>query len=35
MAYLIHYNKNHSKTNGQFISGDGDSDVINRFLGKY
>ena len=28
MAYLIHYNKNHSKTNGQFISGDGDGDGI-------
>jgi hypothetical protein len=26
MAYLIHYNKNHSKKNGQFISGDGDGD---------
>lgn len=24
--YLIHYNKNHSKTNGQFVSGDGDGD---------
>ena len=24
--YLIHYNKNHSKANGQFISGDGDGD---------
>lgn len=24
--YLIHYNKNHSKKNGQFISGDGDGD---------
>lgn len=28
MAYLIHYNKNHSKKNGQFVSGDGDSDGI-------
>lgn len=26
--YLVHYNKNHSKTNGQFISGDGDSDGV-------
>ena len=26
--YLIHFNKNHSKANGQFISGDGDSDGI-------
>ena len=24
--YLIHYNKNHSKANGQFVSGDGDGD---------
>lgn len=24
--YLIHYNKNHSKVNGQFVSGDGDGD---------
>lgn len=24
--YLIHYNKNHSKKNGQFVSGDGDGD---------
>lgn len=24
--YLIHYNKNHSKSNGQFVSGDGDGD---------
>lgn len=30
MAYLIHYNKNHSPKNGQFISGDGDGDgVVN------
>lgn len=28
--YLIHYNKNHSKKNGQFVSGDGDGDgVVN------
>lgn len=27
-SYLIHYNKNHSKTNGQFISGDGDGDGV-------
>ncbi len=26
MAYLIHYNKNHSKANGQFVRGDGDGD---------
>lgn len=26
--YLIHYNKNHSKSNGQFTSGDGDGDGI-------
>ena len=26
MAYLMHFNKLHSKKNGQFISGDGDSD---------
>lgn len=26
--YLIHYNKNHSKANGQFVSGDGDGDGI-------
>lgn len=25
-SYLIHFNKNHSKKNGQFISGDGDGD---------
>lgn len=24
--YLVHFNKNHSKKNGQFISGDGDGD---------
>ena len=28
MNYLIHYNQNHSKSNGQFISGDGDGDGI-------
>lgn len=27
-SYLIHFNKNHSKANGQFISGDGDADGI-------
>lgn len=27
-TYLIHYNKNHSKANGQFTSGDGDGDGI-------
>lgn len=39
--YLIHYNKNHSKANGQFTSGDGDGDGIvddhhnqNKFLNK-
>ena len=26
--YIIHYNKNHSKSNGQFVSGDGDGDGI-------
>ena len=26
--YLCHYNQNHSKSNGQFISGDGDGDGI-------
>jgi hypothetical protein len=26
--YLIHFNKNHSKSNGQFVSGDGDGDGI-------
>lgn len=26
--YLIHFNKNHSSKNGQFISGDGDGDGI-------
>lgn len=25
-SYLIHFNKNHSKSNGQFVSGDGDGD---------
>ena len=25
-SYLIHYNKNHSKANGQFVRGDGDGD---------
>ena len=29
-SYLIHYNKNHSKTNGQFVSGDGDGDGISN-----
>ena len=27
-SYLMHYNKNHSKANGQFTSGDGDGDGI-------
>ena len=27
-SYLIHYNKNHSKANGQFVSGDGDGDGV-------
>lgn len=27
-SYLCHYNKNHSKVNGQFTSGDGDGDGI-------
>lgn len=26
--YLIHYNKNHSKADGRFVSGDGDGDGI-------
>lgn len=26
--YLVHYNKNHSKVNGQFVSGDGDGDGV-------
>lgn len=26
--YLIHFNKNHSESNGQFVSGDGDGDGI-------
>ena len=26
--YLAHFNKNHSKANGQFISGDGDDDGV-------
>ena len=26
--YLIHFNKNHSSKNGQFISGDGDGDGV-------
>lgn len=30
MSYLIHYNKNHSPKNGQFVSGDGDSDGITN-----
>lgn len=29
-TYLIHYNKNHSKANGQFVSGDGDGDGISN-----
>lgn len=29
-TYLIHYNKNHSKANGQFTSGDGDGDGITN-----
>lgn len=28
--YLIHYNKNHSSKNGQFVSGDGDGDGITN-----
>lgn len=28
-SYLMHYNKNHSKANGQFTSGDGDGDGIS------
>ena len=28
MSYLIHFNKNHSSKNGQFVSGDGDSDGV-------
>lgn len=27
-TYLMHFNKNHSKANGQFVSGDGDGDGI-------
>lgn len=27
-TYLMHFNKNHSKANGQFTSGDGDGDGI-------
>ena len=27
-TYLIHFNKNHSSKNGQFVSGDGDGDGI-------
>lgn len=30
VSYLIHYNKNHSKANGQFVSGDGDGDGISN-----
>lgn len=30
MAYLIHFNRNHSPKNGQFTSGDGDGDGINN-----
>lgn len=26
--YLMHFNKNHSKANGQFVSGDGDGDGV-------
>jgi hypothetical protein len=26
--FIMHYNKNHSKSNGQFVSGDGDGDGI-------
>jgi len=29
-TYLVHYNKNHSKANGQFTSGDGDGDGISN-----
>lgn len=29
-TYLVHYNKNHSKANGQFTSGDGDGDGITN-----
>lgn len=29
-TYLVHYNKNHSKANGQFVSGDGDGDGISN-----
>jgi len=28
--YLCHYNQNHSKKNGQFVSGDGDGDGISN-----
>ena len=28
--YLVHYNKNHSKSNGQFVSGDGDGDGVTN-----
>ena len=28
--YLCHYNQNHSKKNGQFVSGDGDGDGITN-----
>ena len=28
MAYLMHFNRNHSSKNGQFVSGDGDGDGI-------
>ena len=27
-TYLVHFNKNHSPKNGQFISGDGDGDGV-------
>lgn len=28
MTYLMHFNRNHSSKNGQFISGDGDGDGV-------
>lgn len=34
-SYLIHFNKLHSKANGQFISGDGDGDgILNDHLNR-
>lgn len=34
--YLVHYNKNHSKSNGQFTSGDGDGDgIVNDHANQY